>query len=85
MMNVKKKKSAAVKRFIYLGTNQMENTNKIAHCLVFTFLMKLLLLWTRLNAGPIAWLELVSLETKGGAWTCSTSASSRRGSVDLPC
>lgn len=51
----------------------------------FTFLMKLLLFWTRLKAGPIAWMELVSLETKGGAWTCSTSASSRGGSFNLFC
>lgn len=52
---------------------------------LFTFLMKLLLLWTRLKAGPIDWLELVSLETKGGAWTCSTSASSRGSSFNLLC
>lgn len=50
-----------------------------------TFLMKLLLLWTRLKAGPMTWLELVSLETKGGAKTCSTSASSRGSSLDLLC
>lgn len=47
--------------------------------------MKLFLRWTRLKAGPIAWLELVSLETKGGAWTCNTSASSWRWSSNLFC
>lgn len=84
------KTAGSVERFIHLGIagstgNGLESTNKIAEHLVITFLMKLLLLWTRLNAGPIAWLELVSLETKGGAWTCNTSASSRGGSLNLPC
>lgn len=51
----------------------------------FTFLIKLLLFWTRLKAGPINWLELVSLETKGGAWTCSTSPSNRGNSSSLLC
>lgn len=49
------------------------------------FLMKLLRLWTRLKAGPIDWLEFFSLETKGGAWTCRTSASSRGSSFNLLC
>lgn len=48
-----------------------------------TFLMKLLLLCTRLKAGPMTWFELASMETNGGAWTCSTSGSSRGSSLDF--
>ncbi len=62
-----------------------QNFLSVLFVCVFTFLMKLFLLWTRLNAGPIEWLELVSLVTKGGAWTCSTSASSRGSSFKFFC